>query len=44
MKNYGLERANGDFVIFLDSDDYIEPSMYQDMLLAIEKEDADIAV
>lgn len=44
VKNYGLERANGEFVIFLDSDDYIEPSMYQDMLLAIEKEDADIAV
>lgn len=44
VKNYGLERAEGEFVIFLDSDDYIEPEMYQDMLAVIEKEQSDIAV
>lgn len=41
-KNYGLERCHGDFVIFLDSDDYIEPNMYTDMLQLAMKENADI--
>ena len=44
VKNYGLERANGKYIIFLDSDDYIEPEMYKDMLKKIDEEAADVVV
>lgn len=44
VKNYGLERAKGRYVIFLDSDDYIEPEMYESMLEKAKKENADIVV
>lgn len=44
VKNYGLERASGEYVIFLDSDDYIEPDMYQDMLSTAKREQADVVV
>ena len=37
VKNYGLTKAKGDFVIFLDSDDYIEPGIYRDMLSKLIK-------
>lgn len=44
VKNYGLKRANGEFVIFLDSDDFIEPKMYVEMLNKAEQENSDIVV
>lgn len=44
VKNYGLQQARGKYVIFLDSDDYIEKSMYQEMLQMAETEDADVVV
>lgn len=44
VKNYGLSRATGNFVVFLDSDDYIEPEMYQDMLCIAHKEKADVVI
>ncbi len=44
VKNYGLQRAHGEFVIFLDSDDYIDKNMYLEMLKVAEQEDADIVV
>lgn len=43
-RNAGLDIANGDFVIFLDSDDYIESDMYQSLVDIITKENADIAI
>lgn len=30
-RNYGLEYANGDYIAFVDSDDYIELDMYEKM-------------
>ena len=44
VKNYGLERAIGAYVIFLDSDDYVDPNMYKTMLNKIEEEEADVAI
>ncbi len=44
VKNYGLTKAKGDFVIFLDSDDYIEPGIYRDMLSKAHQENSDVVV
>ena len=38
-RNYGLERASGEYVHFCESDDYIEPDFYETLLNAIEKDD-----
>ncbi len=44
VKNYGLKHAVGEYVVFLDSDDYIEADMYRVMLQKISEENADVAV
>lgn len=44
VKNYGLKRATGEYVIFLDSDDYVEKEMYIDMLEIAQRENSDIVV
>lgn len=44
VKNYGIAKATGKFVVFLDSDDYIEANMYRDMLCIAHKENSDIVV
>ena len=43
-RNVGIKMAKGEFVGFVDSDDYIEPLMYESMLESAEKNDADIVV
>ena len=43
-RNQGLAAATGDYIGFVDSDDYIEPDMFERMLLNITEYDADIAV
>ena len=42
-RNYGVERATGDYIGFVDSDDYIDAEMYEKLYEAITKEDADVA-
>ena len=32
-RNYGLKRAHGEFVLFVDSDDFLEPEMCEKMYL-----------
>lgn len=44
VKNYGLKRVTGEFVIFLDSDDYVAPQMYHSMLAKAYTEKADIVI
>ena len=43
-KNYGLKRARGEYVIFLDSDDFVEPGMYREMLELAKTENADAVI
>lgn len=31
-RNYGIDRAHGEYIGFVDSDDYIEPTMYEVLL------------
>lgn len=43
-RNAGLKIASGNFVTFVDSDDFIKSKMIEKMLGALEKSDADVAV
>ena len=33
-RNYGIERATGDYIGFVDSDDFVELDMYEDLYKA----------
>ena len=41
-RNTGLSASKGDYIGFIDSDDWIEPNMYEELLEYAEKADADI--
>ena len=42
-RNLGMNVAKGEFIGFVDSDDWVDETMYERMLEAIERENADIA-
>jgi glycosyltransferase involved in cell wall biosynthesis len=43
-RNYGLERAVGEYVTFVDTDDYVEPNWAEKLYTSAKENDADLAV
>lgn len=43
-RNTGLKNASGKLIGFVDSDDWIEPDMYEKLIEALYRDNADIAV
>lgn len=43
-RNAGIQMATGDYIGFVDSDDYIEKDMYEILINNLKKEKADISV
>ncbi len=43
-RNMGMELARGEYLGFVDSDDWVEPSMYRKLLETAERERADVVV
>lgn len=43
-RNVGIRNATGEFISFVDADDWIEMDMFENLLLKIEETDADVAV
>ena len=41
-RNYAIKYAKGEYVAFLDSDDYVEKDMYEEMYKLAKKEDSDM--
>lgn len=43
-RNYGLNIATGDYCTFVDSDDYIDPTMYENMMKKAKQFDCDVVM
>lgn len=43
-RNFGIEKATGKYIIFIDSDDYIEPTTCEELYNKAQKEKADVVV
>ena len=43
-RNLGMRVASGEYLAFVDGDDYVAPDMYEKMLKALQKENADVAI
>ena len=41
-RNYAIPYAKGEYIAFLDSDDYVETTMYQEMYEIAKKENSDM--
>ena len=41
-KNYGISKATGKYITFVDSDDYVDSNMHKEMLSLALKENADV--
>ena len=43
-RNLGIQHATGEFITFVDPDDWIEPRMYESMLNRIKMDNSDICL
>lgn len=43
-RNFGIEKATGKYISFIDSDDYVDEKMFEIMYQKAEKDDLDIVV
>lgn len=43
-RNYGKRFAKGEYITFLDADDWVEPEFYEKIIIAMKEEDADIGI
>jgi len=43
-RNIGMEQASGEYLIFLDSDDWFEPDFLEQMVLRAQATDADVVI
>lgn len=43
-RNYGLENAKGDYIIFIDSDDYVPEDMLEKMLSSVNRNNSDLVM
>ena len=43
-RNRGLREATGEYISFIDSDDWVEEDFYKELIEAIQKSDADISI
>ena len=43
-RNYGLDKARGEFIYFMDSDDWIEPQLLKENIAILEGENLDVIV
>lgn len=43
-RNLGIEKALGKYITFVDSDDYIEPNMFELMIEKLEKDNFDVVI
>lgn len=43
-RNAGLDQCTGDYISFIDSDDYIAPKMYEKLMFLIQQTKADLSI
>lgn len=43
-RNAGLDAVRGEHIAFVDADDFIDPAMFEQMLVSLHKENADLCI